>query len=90
MYLLTSREKCFTKKFACIDKGLLEEVVKSLKQEHYEQPLSTVDDLEEEAIEVKPEIIQRKDSNPHRSLRNSTVDDDSNGKMHYDIRLLEP
>merc|ERR1711962_189531 len=60
------------------DKGLLEEVVKNLKQEHYEQPLSTIDDPEEEAIEVKPEIIQRIDSNPHRSLRNSTVDDDPN------------
>jgi hypothetical protein len=60
------------------DKGLLEEVRKSLKQEHYE-PLSTIDDLEEEdAIEVKPEIMQRIESNPHRSLRNSTVDDDTN------------
>ena len=63
------------------DKGLLEEVRKSLKQEqeHYE-PLSAIDDLEE-AIEVKPEILQRIE-NPHRSLRNSIVDDDTNGKKH--------
>ena len=78
----------FHKKFAFIDKGLLEEVVKSLKQEHYEQPLSTADDPEEEAIEVKPEIIQRIDSNPHRSLRNSTVDDDPNGKKHYNTQSV--
>merc|ERR1712083_335258 len=61
------------------DKGLLEEVRKSLKQEHFNEPLSNIDELEEEeGIEVKPEIIQRIESNnPQRSLRNSTFEDDT-------------
>ena len=79
----------FEKTPSFTDKGLLEEVRKSLKQEHYE-PLSTIDDLEEEdAIEVKPEIMQRIESNPHRSLRNSTVDDDTNGKKQGNLYIAE-
>merc|ERR1712008_140393 len=66
------------------EKGVLQEVCKSLKRElehveHLDDDLNTLDELEEEAIEVKPEIQQRTEKNlTNRSLRNSTVvDDDS-------------
>ena len=50
--------------------------------EHLDDDLNTLDELEEEAIEVKPEIQQKTEKNlANRSLRNSTVvDDDSDGK----------
>lgn len=62
------------------DKGVLQEVCKSLKRElehveHLDDGLNTLDELEEDAIEVKPEL-QRTENLANRSLRNSTVVDD--------------
>jgi len=62
------------------DKGVLQEVCKSLKRElehveHLDDDLNTLDELEEDAIEVKPEL-QRTENLANRSLRNSTVVDD--------------
>ena len=57
--------------------------------EHLDDDLNTLDELEEEAIEVKPEIQQRTEKNlTNRSLRNSTVvDDDSDGKIEIPVSL---
>ena len=66
----------------------LQEVCKSLKRElehveHLDDDLNTLDELEEDAIEVKPEL-QRTENLANRSLRNSTVvDDDPDGKKQF-------
>ena len=69
--------------------GVLQEVCKSLKRElehveHLDDDLNTLDELEEEAIEVKPELQRTEKNLANRSLRNSTVvDDDSDGKKRF-------
>ena len=51
--------------------------------EHLDDDLNTLDELEEDAIEVKPEL-QRTENLANRSLRNSTVvDDDPDGKKQF-------
>ena len=52
--------------------------------EHLDDDLNTLDELEEEAIEVKPELQRTEKNLANRSLRNSTVvDDDSDGKKQF-------
>ena len=56
-------------------KGVILEVCKSLKRElEHDDDLNTLDELEEDAIEVKPEL-QRSENLVNRSSRNSTVVD---------------
>ena len=57
--------------------------------EHLDDDLNTLDELEEDAIEVKPEL-QRTENLANRSLRNSTVvDDDPDGKKQFRFMYLE-
>ena len=57
--------------------------------EHLDDDLNTLDELEEDAIEVKPEL-QRTENLANRSLRNSTVvDDDPDGKKQFGFTYLE-
>ena len=57
--------------------------------EHLDDDLNTLDELEEDAIEVKPEL-QRTENLANRSLRNSTVvDDDPDGKKQFRCMYLE-
>ena len=57
--------------------------------EHLDDDLNTLDELEEDAIEVKPEL-QRTENLANRSLRNSTVvDDDPDGKKQFRFVYLK-